>query len=92
MWDLPGPGIEPLSPALAGGFLSTAPPGKSLSWTLKNILLTIILWRDLRVQALESERPWLKLVVLYHFGIIDPFKYLLKVLALFPEKQTKVQT
>ena len=29
MWDLPGPGIEPMSPALAGGFLPTAPPGKS---------------------------------------------------------------
>ena len=27
-WDLPGPGIEPMSPALAGGFLTTAPPGK----------------------------------------------------------------
>ena len=30
MWDLPGPGLEPLSPALAGGFLTTAPPGKPL--------------------------------------------------------------
>ena len=29
MWDLPGPGIEPMSPALAGGLLTTAPPGKS---------------------------------------------------------------
>ena len=28
-WDLPGPGLEPVSPALAGGFLTTAPPGKS---------------------------------------------------------------
>ena len=28
MWDLPGPGIEPMSPALAGGFLTTVPPGK----------------------------------------------------------------
>ena len=28
MWDLPGPGIEPVSPALAGGFLTTVPPGK----------------------------------------------------------------
>ena len=28
MWDLPGLGIEPVSPALAGGFLNTAPPGK----------------------------------------------------------------
>ena len=29
MWDPPGPGIEPMSPALAGGFLTTAPLGKS---------------------------------------------------------------
>ena len=28
MWDLPGPGLEPVSPALARGFLTTAPPGK----------------------------------------------------------------
>ena len=28
MWDLPGPGLEPVSSALAGGFLTTAPPGK----------------------------------------------------------------
>ena len=30
MWDLPRPGIEHMSPALAGGFLTTAPPRKSL--------------------------------------------------------------
>ena len=29
MWDLPGPGLEPVSPALAGRFSTTAPPGKS---------------------------------------------------------------
>ena len=29
MWNLPGPGIQLVSPALAGGFLTTAPPGKS---------------------------------------------------------------
>ena len=28
MWDLPGPGLKPVSPALAGGFLTTAPPGE----------------------------------------------------------------
>ena len=28
MWDLPGPRLEPMSPALAGRFLTTAPPGK----------------------------------------------------------------
>ena len=35
MWDLPGPGLEPVSPALAGGFLTTAPPGKSLHGNIK---------------------------------------------------------
>ena len=34
MWDLPGPGLEPVSPALAGGFLTTAPPGKSLLFSV----------------------------------------------------------
>ena len=40
IWDLPGPGLEPVSPALAGGFLTTAPPGKppisqkSLVWQI----------------------------------------------------------
>ena len=28
MWDLPRPGLEPVTPALAGGFLTTARPGK----------------------------------------------------------------
>ena len=28
MWDLPRPGLEPVSPALAGRFLTTVPPGK----------------------------------------------------------------
>ena len=35
MWDLPGPGIEPVSPALAGGFLTTVPPGKPSCLFLK---------------------------------------------------------
>ena len=34
MWNPPGPGLKPASPALAGGFLTTAPPGKP-----KNILI-----------------------------------------------------
>ena len=30
MWDLPRPGLEPVSSALAGRFSTTAPPGKPL--------------------------------------------------------------
>ena len=33
LWGLPRPRIEPVSPALVGGFLTTGPPGKpSLSY------------------------------------------------------------
>ena len=36
MWDLPRPGLEPVSPALAGRFSTTAPPGKpTYAYTLK---------------------------------------------------------
>ena len=36
MWNLPGPGIELVSPALAGRFLSTVPPEKSLCNSVSN--------------------------------------------------------
>ena len=36
-WDPPGPGIEPVSPALAGGFLFTEPPGKKTSVSLAQL-------------------------------------------------------
>ena len=32
MWDLPRPGLEPVSPALAGRLSTTAPPGKPNSF------------------------------------------------------------
>ena len=32
MWDLPRPGLEAVSPALAGRFLTTVPPGKPKTW------------------------------------------------------------
>ena len=38
MWDPPGPGTEPMSPAKAGTFLTTGAPGKSqlsLDWQMK---------------------------------------------------------
>ena len=38
MWDLPAPVIEPVSPVPAGGFLSTAPPGKFSTSFLSNKL------------------------------------------------------
>ena len=38
MWDLPGLGIKPVSPALQGRFPTTGPPGKPTRSPLKGIL------------------------------------------------------
>ena len=60
MWDLPGSGIKPMFPALAGGFLITGPPGKSQSdyWYYscskqyylvsyeESLLLASVSWQD----------------------------------------------
>ena len=47
MWDLPRPRLEPVSPALAGRFSTTVPPGKP-QYLLNDSLLSILLplaWR-----------------------------------------------
>ena len=38
MWDLPRPGLKLMSPALAGGFLTTASLGKSPFFLISNFL------------------------------------------------------
>ena len=52
MWDLPDPGMEPVSPAVAGGFFTTEPPGKSQNVILMMIMLVFLysLWFDLCTQ------------------------------------------
>ena len=37
MWDLPGPGIESMSPALTEGFVSFVPPGKPSNRVLRSL-------------------------------------------------------
>ena len=41
MWDLPGPGHEPVSPALAGRPSTTAPPGKPRCLLFNNVFYEI---------------------------------------------------
>ena len=51
MWDLsPQPGIQPMSPALPGRFLTTGPSGKSLDWIL-NAVTGILMRRDLSAET-----------------------------------------
>ena len=54
MWDLPRPGLEPVSPALAGRFLTTVPPGKSLFLSSLWKILVAAVWRiNWRKERLE---------------------------------------
>ena len=41
MQDLPGPGLEPRSPALAGGIFTTEPPGKPRSGDVYSLTLLL---------------------------------------------------
>ena len=53
MWYLPRPGIEPVSPALAGGFFTTGPPGKS--YILYQCNNQDLLWYGDLIYGLKSE-------------------------------------
>ena len=73
MWDLPGPGLEPMSPALAGGFLTTVPPGKSSClcfWTccsLPEILYTSSAWKThMQIPLLSDVHPHPISPILWH--------------------------
>ena len=61
MWDPPRPGLEPVSPALAGRFSTTAPPGKPccciLSPLAMNALQTAFLSNSL-LWVVLSTLPW----------------------------------
>ena len=44
MWDLPRPGLEPVSPALAGRLSTTAPPGKPVGNDFGGAYTEILIW------------------------------------------------
>ena len=44
MWDPPRPGLEPVSPALAGRLSTTAPPGKPISLSFLKIIFRYRIW------------------------------------------------
>ena len=65
MLDPPGPGLEPLSPALAGGFSTAVPPGKPLILLLSSFSVSRVPRPKAQVQPASLEptfcfhRTWL---------------------------------
>ena len=76
MWDLPGPGLEPVFPALASKFLTTTTPGKSPEFILKTFLLYSGVWLIYNV-VLVSGAHQSHLVIHIHISIL--FQILLAI-------------
>ena len=56
-WNPPRPGIEPASPALAGRFLTTGPPGKS--WReIKNKQPHLVAFHHFSLMLINPNRRW----------------------------------
>ena len=58
MWDLPRPGLEPVSPAFAGRLSTTAPPGKPgnyfLTFITTDVLPVLGLHRNGKISSMHS--------------------------------------
>ena len=55
MWDLPGPGIKPVSSEPAGGFFTTEPPGKPLkTFLVFKMLMPLHILVHLGISPLRS--------------------------------------
>ena len=75
MWDLPRPGLEPVSPALAGRFSTTAPPGKPLAiyFTFGSVYMSMPLSHFVPAYPSPSPYPQVhSLVGLHIYSCLDP--------------------
>ena len=56
IWELAGPGIKPVSPALTGGFFTTEPPGKPFQSSFNNLFTGDILIHLLLLNVINQRR------------------------------------
>ena len=77
--NLPGPGLEPVSPALAGGFLTTVPPGKPYPINfLFNLLWFVVIFLHCMLTDFD--------IYIYIYG---KFKWLIQRAASWKDYMTK---
>ena len=82
MWDLPRPGLEPVSPALAGRFSTTVPPGKPiflLEWAL-----VVCVFQGISPFLLNCQLYWHKVV--HNIPLLFFIKFLKFILFLLNER------
>ena len=73
MWDLPRPGLKPVSPALAGRLSTTAPPGKPFSaifdqsrtLCLPHLIFSLSLFRNFITFRFNKTLIHLELIFVY---------------------------
>ena len=62
-WNLPRPGVKPMSPALAGGFITTALPGKPIAFYKEpdnECWWAIRIWHNDRKKVTAGKEAWRK--------------------------------
>ena len=72
MWDLPRPGLEPMSPALAGRFSTTAPPGKPLNLFFKIFIGVYLVYNAVLVSAVQQSESAIRIHISPLFWISFP--------------------
>ena len=72
MWDIPRPGFEPVSPALAGRFLTSVPPGKPLLFSFE---IPFPLWPLVVSQKGFPLGRWLPKSFLSHWTLKGKFRH-----------------
>ena len=71
MWDLPRPGLEPVSPALAGGFSTTAPPGKPPGLILFSVMWSSFIFIVVYSISLSEYITIYLSILLLNFGLLQ---------------------
>ena len=80
MWDLPGPGLEPMSPVLAGRFLTTVPPGKSLVLSLLILLIPSSVFKLILSSEFQIYVSWCQVNISFTSDTISENKFILPLL------------
>ena len=89
MWGLPGSGITPMSPALAGGFFTTKPSGKLTEQLLLitdclQLLPLGLYWQKRHGRELEFIEHLILTLWLHIYHFISSLNNLVEVAYLFP--------